>query len=251
MSKREIIEKIAKERWVEKIARHFKTFARADLCQYAYLYLLTKVDDDKLIELYQNNHLKQYITGLLYRQVVSDHSHYIKTYGKRNLSIDEDAFDNHPHSQNIYEIAYDDAPPHQLEDDFDAYYSQLPESEQDMLWLFLQPLNERKEDIDIWCKRYGISYRMYLQRSVKLKNKIRNYYGKETKRRNYPQHRHTRNRKVEIYDKSDKLLVVADSVEYAYKWVLEQNTYITKDMIYKVLNGKRLSAKGYKFLYVN
>ena len=249
MSKREIIEKIAKERWVEKIARHFKTFARNDLCQYTYLYLLEKVDEGKIVTLYENKQLKQYITGLIYRQVVSSHSHYIKTYGKTNLSIDTDAFENHSHAQNIYEIPYDDTYPHQKEDDVDKFLSKLSPLEQDMCWIMLLNNQEKKEEIDIVCRRYGITYNRYKSLLPKLKTKWHDAKKVEKQKHKYTPR--TRHRKVNIYDKiTNKLLIECKNVEDAYNYVM-QHTYITRDMIYKVLNGIRKSAKGYIFVYVD
>lgn len=248
MTKTEVIDKIAREKVVEKIARHYKTFAREDLCQYVYLYLLEKVDENKLIDLYQTGKLKQYLAGIVHRQALSNHSEYARTYKQVGLSIENEDDMEHTWAD---KLVYMDDNQHQLEDDFEAYYNQLEEKDKDMLWLLLQPLAERREDIDIWCNKNGMSYKMYLRHSSNLKNKIRTDFGLKPKFRNYPERQKRYHKKVEIYDKAtDKLITVVDNVDMACEFVL-QHTYITKDMIYKVLCGNRLSAKGYKFNYVD
>ena len=247
MSKNDIVNKIAKERWVEKIASHYKTFAREDLCQYIYLYLLEKVDDDRLIELYNTNKLKQYIAGMVHRQILSKKSEYVKTYSQIGCSIENLTELDKPYAE---KLMYRDDNQHQLEDNTDAFLETLTPMERSMSWAQIQPTAERREDIDIICQKYGITYRQYQNILPSVMHKWYIKYGKERPKKNYPAHQIRNSRKVKVLDKKDNLLWVSDNVEDAYNKVLK-HTYITKDMIYKVLNGKRQSAKGYKFLYIN
>ena len=83
MSKNEIVNKLAKERVVEKIARHYNTPYRSDLCQYVYYWLLTKADEDMLNELYCNGQINQYISGIICRQIFSSSSHHFKENVKK------------------------------------------------------------------------------------------------------------------------------------------------------------------------
>lgn len=47
LSKYDVVEALAKDRVVEKIAKRFRTEYKEDLIQYIYLYLLTQVDEDR------------------------------------------------------------------------------------------------------------------------------------------------------------------------------------------------------------
>ena len=70
MNKYELINELAKNKTVEKIARHYKTPHREDLCQYIYYWLLTKTDEKMLNELYNKGQINQYIAGIVYRDKI-------------------------------------------------------------------------------------------------------------------------------------------------------------------------------------
>lgn len=242
MTKYQIVEELGKQKIVEKIARHYKTFAREDLCQYVYLYLLEKMDEDKLIELYQTGKLKQFISGIIYRQVVSNHSEYIKTYARQGLSIDTESFEGHSHSDNL--IDYNENQ-FQLEDDVDEYIATLPKDEQEMCWLLLVPLSERMEDIKIWCNEHNYTYRGYQDKMLKLKNKIRKNYNRAAP----PRKTYTRSKKVKFTDENGNITIYNNRLECVRE--LKETRGYYPDCIYKCLVGARNKYKGCKFEYVD
>ena len=242
MTKYQIVEELGKKKVVEKIARHYKTFAREDLCQYVYLYLLEKVDEDKLIELYNTNKLKQYLAGIVHRQALSNHSEYIKTYKQVGLSIENEDELEHPRAD---KLVYRDENPHQLEDDVDAYIKTLKPSEQSMIWLFAIPFGDRMEDIKIWCKENGYSYHSYQNLSSALKNKVRKNYGKTAP----PRKPYTRSTKVKFTDADGTVKIYNCRLDCVRE--LKETRGYYPDCIYKCLVGKRNSYKGCKFEYVD
>lgn len=242
MSKREIIEYIAKERWVEKIARHFNTFAKKDLCQYIYLYLLEKVDEDKMVELWQNKQLKQFITGMLYRQVISTTSHYIRTYHSEGTSYDNDTSDFAKTIRNTLE--YDDEKPHQIEDKVDEYLQTLTDEERDLAWIATHPTKDRMDDIEIWCKKYNHTYTAYERMLPMLKTKMKREWGKKNIKHHYTQNGDVG--KIYHLDKDGNIIKIYNSRRDCVNDLCDKG--YNKDVIYKCIQGVRLSHRGEKFI---
>lgn len=178
MNAKQIVCELAKNKIVEKIARHYKTPHRDDLCQYIYYWLLTKTDENMLNELYSNGQIKQYISGIVYRQIFSDHSHHycqnVKRIGEPIIKQNKDG--------DTYEetLIYDDTQPHQLQDEVDEFLNALPEVEKEIAWLFpmLNYDKEKKEEIDIICHNYGITYNQYKKMLPKIKKKFQEHFKK-------------------------------------------------------------------------
>ena len=178
MNAKEIVNELAKNKIVEKIARHYKTPYREDLCQYIYYWLLTKTDENMLNELYSNGQIKQYISGIVYRQIFSDHSHHycqnVKRIGEPIIKQNKDG--------DTYEetLIYDDTQPHQLQDEVVEFLNTLPEVEKEIAWLFpmLNYEKEKKEEIDIICHNYGITYNQYKKMLPKIKKKFQEHFKK-------------------------------------------------------------------------
>ena len=174
MSKYDIVEVLARNKTVEKIARHYKTPHRDDLCQYIYYWLLTKTDENMLNELYSNGQIKQYITGIVYRQIFSDHSHHycqnVKRIGEPIIKQNKDG--------ETYEetLIYDDTQPHQLQDEVDDFLNSLPEMEKEIMWIQLIPKDKRTEDINNICNRYKISKRKYIRIVPQIKEKFAKHF---------------------------------------------------------------------------
>ena len=178
MNAKEIVNELAKNKIVEKIARHYKTPYREDLCQYIYYWLLTKTDENMLNELYSNGQIKQYISGIVYRQIFSDHSHHycqnVKRIGEPIIKQNKDG--------DTYEetLIYDDTQPHQLQDEVVEFLNTLPEVEKEIAWLFpmLNYEKEKKEEIDIILHNYGITYNQYKKMLPKIKKKFQEHFKK-------------------------------------------------------------------------
>lgn len=177
MTKYEIINELAKNKTVEKMLTHFSTINKADLSQNIYLSLLCK-DENMLNELYSKGQINQYICGIIYRQVFSGHSHHycqnVKKIGSPILKQNKDG--------ETYEetLIYDDTQPHQLQDEVVEFLNTLPEVEKEIAWLFpmLNYEKEKKEEIDIICHNYGITYNQYKKMLPKIKKKFQEHFKK-------------------------------------------------------------------------
>lgn len=174
MSKHEIIDELAKNKTVEKIARRYKTPYRDDLCQYAYMWLIEKGDENLLNELYSQKKINQYISGLIYRQIHSKFSYHAQQNVKRigepiiKQNKDGDAYEE--------TLIYDDNQPHQLEDEVDSYLNSLSELDKELLWVQIIPKEKRTDDINNICNRYHITNRKYTRIVPKIKENFAKHF---------------------------------------------------------------------------
>lgn len=241
MNAKEIVNELAKNKIVEKIARHYKTPYREDLCQYIYYWLLTKTDENMLNELYSNGQIKQYISGIVYRQIFSDHSHHycqnIKRIGEPIIKQNKDG--------DTYEetLVYDDTQPHQLEDEVVEFLNTLPEVEKEIAWLFpmLNYEKEKKEEIDIILHNYGITYGLYKKMLPKIKKKFQEHFKKglagkkfEPRIKDEVVQEDTAGNIIAIYD---NLRDAADKLDFSI------------DSIRLCCNGKIKTYKGFIFKF--
>lgn len=175
MNKYEIVDELAKNKTVEKMLTHFSTINKADLSQYAYMWLIENGDENMLNELYCNGQINQYISGIIYRQIFSDHSHHycqnVKRIGEPIVRVNKDG--------DIYEetLVYDDTPPHELENEVDNYLNSLTEMEKEILWAQIIPKYKRTDDINNICNRYKISKRKYIRIVPQIKEKFAKHFG--------------------------------------------------------------------------
>jgi len=83
MTKFEIVEQIAKERRVEEIVENIthssSNPALKDLCQLVYLILLD-YDEEKIIDLWENNQMSFFLAKVISRQYRSPRSKYYYLY---------------------------------------------------------------------------------------------------------------------------------------------------------------------------
>ena len=174
MSKYEIVEALAINKTVEKIVKHYKTLYREDLCQYIYYWLLTKTDENMLNELYSNGQIKQYISGIVYRQIFSDHSHHFCQNVKR---IGEPIIKQNKDGETYEEtLIYDDTQPHQLQDEVDDYLNSIPEMEKEIMWAQIIPKEKRTDDINNICDRYKITNRKYIRIVPQIKENFAKHF---------------------------------------------------------------------------
>lgn len=174
LSKYDIVEVLGRNKTVEKIVRHYKTPYREDLCQYIYYWLLTKTDENMLNELRSKGQINQYISGIVYRQIFSDHSHHycqnVKRIGEPIIKQNKDG--------DTYEetLVYDDTQPHQLQDEVDDYLNSLTEIEKEIMWAQIIPKEKRTDDINNICDRYQISKRKYIRTVPQIKEKFAKHF---------------------------------------------------------------------------
>ena len=175
MNAKEIVNELAKNKTVEKLLIHFNTINKADLAQNIYMSLLLK-DDDFLTDLYATNRLNYYLIGAIRNEVMSNTSVHSKENRKAGLVKGEveDIYD----SSKKYDIVDEDY--ESISDEVVEFLNTLPEVEKEIAWL-LPMLNfqkEKKEEIDIICHNYGITYNQYKKLLPKIKKKFQEHFKK-------------------------------------------------------------------------
>lgn len=245
MSKHEIVEDLARNKTVEKIARHYKTLYRDDLCQYIYYWLLTKTDENMLNELYSNGQINQYISGMVYKQIFSGHSHHycqnVKRVGEPIIKQNKDG--------ETYEetLIYDDTQPHQLQDEVDDYLNSLTEMEKEVLWAQIIPKEKRTDDINNICDRYKISRRKYIRIVPQIKENFKKHFTAfKVKNKEKGKYNST---KVEMikYDTGEVIKTFDNFGEC--KLELAPKGY-NPTRIYSCLQNKQKQYLGYVFRYL-
>ena len=245
MSKYEIVEVLAINKTVEKIAKHYKTPHRDDLCQYIYYWLLTKADENMLNELYSKGQINQYISGIVYRQIFSDHSHHycqnVKRIGEPIIKQNKDG--------DTYEetLVYDDTQPHQLENEVDSYLNSISELDKEILWVQIIPKDKRTDDINNICDRYHITKRKYIRVVPQIKeNFAKHFTNFKTKNKEKGKYNST---KVEMikYDTGEVVKTFENFGEC--KLELVPKGYNVKRM-YSCLQNKQKQYLGYIFRYI-
>lgn len=244
MTKYEIINELAKNKTVEKMLTHFSTINKADLSQNIYLSLLCK-DENMLNELYNNGQINQYISGIVYRQIFSDHSHHycqnVKRIGEPIIKQNKDG--------DTYEetLIYDDTSPHQLQDEVDDYLNSLTEMEKEVLWVQIIPKEKRTDDINNICNRYKISRRKYIRIVPQIKEKFAKRFGNfKVKNKEKGKYNST---KVEMikYDTGEVIKAFDNLGEC--KLELAPKGFNIKS-IYSCLQNKQKQYCGYIFRYI-
>ena len=246
MNKYELINELAQNKTVEKIARHYKTPYREDLCQYIYYWLLMKADENMLNELYSKGQINQYISGIVYRQIFSGHSHHycqnVKRIGEPIIKQNKDG--------DTYEetLTYDDTQPHQLEDEVDSYLNSIPELDKELLWAQLIPKDKRTDDISNICDRYKITNRKYIRIVPKIKeNFVKHFTNYKIKNKEKGKYNST---KIEMskYD-TGEVIKTFDNLGECKLELVPKGFKITS--IYACLGQKQKQYLGYAFRYID
>ena len=245
MNKYDIVEVLARNKTVEKIVRHYKTPYREDLCQYIYYWLLTKTDENMLNELYSKGQINQYISGIVYRQIFSDHSHHycqnVKRIGEPIIKQNKDG--------ETYEetLVYDDTQPHQLENEVDSYLNSIPELDKEILWAQLIPKDKRTDDIANICNRYHITNRKYIRIVPQIKeNFAKHFTAFKVKNKEKGKYNST---KVEMikYD-TGKVVKIFENLGECKLELVPKGFKATS--IYACLGQKQKQYLGYAFRYI-
>ena len=245
MSKYEIVNELAKNKTVEKMLTHFSTINKADLSQNIYLSLLCK-DENMLNELYSKGQIKQYITGIIYRQIFSDHSHHycqnVKRIGEPIIKQNKDG--------ETYEerLVYDDTKPHQLQDEVDDYLNSLTEMDKEILLLQIIPKEKRTEDINNICNRYHITNRKYTRIVPQIKeNFAKHFTAFKVKNKEKGKYNST---KVEMSKyETGKVIKTFDNLGECKLELAPKGFKITS--IYACLEQKQKQYLGYAFRYID
>ena len=245
MTKYEIVNELAKNKTVEKIARRYKTPYRDDLCQYAYMWLIEKGDENLLNELYSQKKINQYISGLVYRQIHSKFSYHAQQNVKRIGEPIEKTNANGDAYEEI--IIYDDTPSHELENEVDNYLNSLTEMEKEILLLQIIPKEKRTDDINNICNRYHITNRKYTRIVPQIKENFKNHFTAfKVKNKEKGKYNST---KVEMikYD-TGKVVKIFDNLGECKLELVPKGFKITS--IYACLENKQKQYLGYAFRYI-
>lgn len=245
MSKHEIVNELAKNKTVEKIVRRYKTPYRDDLCQYAYMWLIEKGDENLLNELYSQKKINQYISGLIYRQIHSKFSHHAQQNVKR---IGEPIIKQNKDGETYEEtLIYDDTPPHELENEVDNYLNSLTEMEKEILLLQIIPKEKRTDDIEHICKKYKITNRKYTRIVPQIKeNFAKHFTAFKVKSKEKGKYNSTR---VEMSKyETGKVVKIFDNLGECKLELVPKGFKITS--IYACLEQKQKQYLGYIFRYI-
>ena len=175
MNAKEIVCELAKNRVVEKLLSHFSTINKADLAQNIYMSLLLK-DDAFLTDLYTNGRMNYYLIGAIKNEVMSNTSIHSKENRKAGLIKGE--VENIYDSTKKYDVVDEDY--ESISDEVVEFLNTLTEAEKEIAWLFpmLNYEKEKKEEIDIICHNYGITYNQYKKMLPKIKKKFQEHFKK-------------------------------------------------------------------------
>lgn len=245
MSKYDIVNELAKNKTVEKMLTHFSTINKDDLSQNIYLSLLCK-DENMLNELYSNGRINQYISGIVYRQIFSDHSHHycqnVKRIGEPIVRVNKDG--------ETYEeiLIHDDTPPHELENEVDDYLNSLTEMDREILLLQLVEKYKRTEDINNICNRYKISKRKYIRLVPQIKEKFAKHFT-DFKTKNKEKGKYNATKVQMINFKTDEVIKTFSNLGECKLELVPKGFKITS--IYACLGQKQKQYCGYAFRYID
>lgn len=245
MNKYEIIDELARNKTVEKIARRYKTSYRDDLCQYAYMWLIEKGDENLLNELYSQKKINQYISGLIYRQIHSKFSYH----AQQNVKRIGEPIEKTNANGDVYEeiIIYDDTPPHELENEVDKYINSLTELDKEILLLQLVEKDKRTDDINNICNRYKISRRKYIRIVPQIKEKFAKHFT-DFKIKNKEKGKYNATKIQMINFKTGEVIKTFDNLGECKLELVPKGFKITS--IYACLGQKQKQYLGYTFRYI-
>ena len=238
MNKYEIVCELAKNRVVEKLLRNYTTINKADLAQNIYMSLLLK-DDAFLTDLYTSGRMNYYLIGVIRNEIMSNTSIHSKENRKAGLIKGEveDIYD----SSKKYDIV--DEEYKSISDEVVEFLNTLTEAEKEIAWLF--PMGnfnkEKKEEIDIICHNYGITYNQYKQMLPKIKKKFQEHFKKGLAGKKFELRIKD---KVEQQDTAGNIIAIYDNLRDA-----ADKLGFNIDKIRLCCNGKTKTYKGYIFKF--
>ena len=238
MNAKEIVNELAKYKVVEKLLRNYTTQNKADLAQNIYMSLLLK-DDAFLTELYTTNRLNYYLIGAIRNEVMSTTSIHSKENRKAGLVKGE--------VENIYDSTkkYDvvDEEYESISDEVVEFLNTLTEVEKEIAWLFpmLNYEKEKKEEIDIICHNYGITYNQYKKMLPKIKKKFQEHFKKGLAGKKFQPR--IKDEIVQL-DTAGNIIAIYDNLRDA-----ADKLGFSLDNIRRCCNGSRKTYKGFIFKF--
>ncbi len=238
MNAKEIVNELAKNRVVEKLLSNFSTVNKADLAQNIYMSLLGK-DDAFLTDLYTSGRMNYYLIGAIKNEVMSNTSIHSKENRKAGLIKGEveDIYDSSK-KYNIVNEEYES-----ISDEVVEFLNTLPEVEKEIAWLFpmLNYDKEKKEEIDIICHNYGITYNQYKKMLPKIKKKFQEHFKKGLAGKKFEPR--IKDEIVQL-DTAGNIIAIYDNLRDA----ADKLGFIL-DNIRRCCNGNRKTYKGFVFKF--
>ena len=238
MNAKEIVNELAQNRVVEKLLRNYTTINKADLAQNIYMSLLLK-DDAFLTELYTSGRMNYYLIGAIRNEVMSNTSIHSKENRKAGIVKGEveDIYD----SSKKYDIADEDY--ESISDEVVEFLNTLPEVEKEIAWLFpmLNYEKEKKEEIDIICHNYGITYNQYKKLLPKIKKKFQEHFKKGLAGKKFELRIKD---KVVQEDTAGNIIAIYDNLRDA-----ADKLGFSNDNIRRCCNSDRKTYKGFIFKF--
>ena len=237
MNAKEIVNELAQNRVVEKLLRNYTTINKADLAQNIYMSLLGK-DDDFLTDLYISGRMNYYLIGAIRNEVMSNTSIHSKENRKAGLKGEvEDIYD----STKKYDVVNEEY--ESISDEVVYFLNTLPEVEKEIAWLFpmLNYEKEKKEEIDIICHNYGITYNQYKKMLPKIKKKFQEHFKKGlTGKKFQPRIKD----EIVQEDTAGNIIAIYDNLRDA-----ADKLGFSNDSIRRCCNSDRKTYKGYIFKF--
>ena len=238
MNAKEIVNELAQNRVVEKLLRNYTTINKADLAQNIYMSLLLK-DNNFITDLSTSGRMNYYLIGAIRNEVMSKTSIHSKENRKAGIVKGEveDIYD----SSKKYDIA--DEEYESISDEVVEFLNTLPEVEKEIAWLFpmLNYEKEKKEEIDIICHNYGITYNQYKKMLPKIKKKFQEYFKKGLVGKKFEPRIKD---KVVQEDTAGNIIAIYDNLRDA-----ADKLGFSNDSIRRCCNSNRKTYKGYIFKF--
>ena len=236
MTAHEIIEQLAKEKYIEEVASHYETEYREDLCQLLYVYLL-EMDENKLIELYEKGQLKWYIATAVKYQIIAPRSYHAMQNKRPCGLIGEVSSLND--NRNPFDIEEEQEDRQQMINEF---LDSLPEMERDCIKVIGVRKRDRKKYITEFCDKYGLKRadykRLVPELKFKLMRQFKNLYKKGT---NYK-----RDKRIAQFNINGKLIKIHKDLQSA-----AEELGVKPESIMRVCRGDRKYCCNFRFQYMD
>lgn len=238
MTAKEIVDELAKERFLENLASKYDegTPYKEDLVQEMYIYCLEHIPEEKLVNLYENGELKWYLSTAVKWQIISNKSYYRRSI--RSCGINGEVFSIDDNK--TIDILDDD---NDINEKVQEFLSTLPEMERDCIMLLSISQTKRGKYIKRFLSKYNLEYKDYKKMLPDMRFKFikffKNDYKKEVK--------YKRDHAVAQFSKyGTKKLAEFSSVQEA-----ADKLNIPFEQIMRVLRGERRNCHNFQFKYLD
>lgn len=236
MTAHEIIEQLAKEKFIEDVVAKYKTEYREDLCQLLYVYLL-EMDEDKIIGLYERGELKYYVTRAIYYQIAAPRSYHAMQNKRPCGLIGEVSSIND--NRNPFDIEDEQEDRQQMINEF---IDSLPEMERDCIKVIGVRKRDRKKYINEFCDKYELKRsdykRLVPELKFKLMRQFKNLYKKGT---NYK-----RDKRIAQFNNNGKLIKIYPDLQTA-----AEDVGVKPESIMRVCRGDRKYCCNFRWKYMD